>query len=109
MIPSVFLTGSLASSESKTIQGKEGETPSNFRVYNFTFDCYVPEIDATISYSKIKKPNHQQYILLSDAESLQMYDSIPKGNPCSFKFAIFPKLSNGRAKLRLVLQEFKPA
>lgn len=107
MISAAFINGCVKSIEDKQI--KDGDnTPTAFKVFNLVLDCYIPEIGQVVPHSKIQRHNHQQYVLASNLEDVALWSSVPLGKPVSFQLAIFPKLSNGRAKLRYQLLKFTP-
>lgn len=108
MIPSCAMKGKLSGVSDKSITDKETGEITRFKVFEFFFDCYIPEIGHSVTFDKVKRSNHQQYVPADDSDMVALYSSIPPAKPCVFSFGIAPKLSAGRAKLRLILEKFQP-
>ena len=108
MIPSTKVNGRLSGVSDKTITDERTGEVSHFKVFEFYFDCYIPEIGQSVTHDKVKRPNHQQYVPANDGDMVAFYSSIPPLKPCIFGFGVAPKLSGNRAKLRLILENFKP-
>lgn len=108
MIPSCKMYGRLSNVSDKTITNETSGEVTHFKVFEFYFSCYIPEIGMSVTHDKVKRPNHQQYVPADDSDMVALYHSIPPAKPCEFSFGVAPKLSGNRAKLRLILETFKP-